>query len=201
MKKQYYVWKDGKQNLDGKQEWVELTAKEFLEICNHNRKVEPSDRRYFARVPGVEEDDTYYLLECDYNSYLKSVAEAMERWRNRKKEEQLIKEGLTFEIISLDFSMTDENDDAYTLLDVIPDLDSLFEDKLILSMDLNKVLVSLSEEERNLIDVFYLSSNPKTERAYAEEIKKPYSTVHRNKIKVLKKMKEKMAQNSFSVTT
>ena len=197
MNKQYFVWKDGKQNLDGKQEWVELTAKEFLEICNHNRKVEPVDRRYFARVPGVEEDDTYYLLECDYNSYLKSVAEAMERWRNRKKEEQLIKEGLAFEVISLDFPMTDENDDAYTLLDVIPDLDSLFEDKLIFS----KVLMSLSEEERNLIDVFYLSNNPKTERAYAEEIKKPYSTVHRNKMKVLKKMKEKMAQNSFSVTT
>ena len=32
MKKQYFVWKDGQQNLDGKQEWVELTAKEFLEI-------------------------------------------------------------------------------------------------------------------------------------------------------------------------
>ena len=201
MKKQYFAWKNGEQSTSGSQQWEEITVKDCLAISRGNRNLTKEHRRFFARVSGVEENDTYYVLECDYKNHIKSVAEAMERWRKRIEEEKLIEEGLVFEIISLDLPMTDENGETYTLLDMIPDPDSLFEDKLITSMDLHNALLSLSKDERHLIDVFYLSDNPKTERSYADEIGTPYSTIHRKKMNILKKMREKMAQNNFFVTT
>ena len=201
MKKQYFAWKNGEQSTSSSQQWEEITVKDCLEICRGNRNLTKEHRRFFARVPGVEENDTYYVLECDYKNHIKSVAEAMERWRKRIEEEKLIEEGLVFEIISLDLPMTDENGETYTLLDMIPDPDSLFEDKLIASMDLHNALLSLSEEERNLIEMFYLSNHPNTVREYAEKINAPFTTVQSRKEKILKKLKDFFVQNENFVTT
>ena len=194
MKKQIFAWKNGKQTAE-RQEWEEITTNDLSRICKENQIKPRNQRRYFARIPGVEENDSYYVLECDYKNYLKSVAEAMERWRKRIEEEKLIEEGLVFEIVSLDLSMTDENGESYTLLDMIPDPDSIFEDKVVASMDLHKALLSLSDEERHLIDVFYLSSHPKTVREYAEEISVSFTTIQSRKEKILKKLKDYFVQN------
>ena len=83
MEKRYFAWKDGRQDLDKNQQWVELSAKDFLEICKSNIYKSPDTRRYFARLSGVENGDTYYLFECDYVNYLKSVNESMHRMRKR----------------------------------------------------------------------------------------------------------------------
>lgn len=195
MKKQYFAWKNGKQNAKGTQDWVELTSKEFLEICKSNIGKPIKERRLFARIPNVDDGDTYYLLECDYTNYLKSVSAAMERLRKRIEKEQLKNQGLWYDIISLDFGMTDEEGESYTLHDILADPDSIFEDRLITSMDLQRALSVLSDDERSIIECLYLSAKPKTLREYAAEINVPFTTLQNKKTKILKKMKKSFVQN------
>lgn len=200
MKKIFFEWKNGKQSTSGDQEWEQISSEDCRAICRNNKNLPQECRRFFARLPGVDENDTYYIFECDYKNHIKSVAEAMERWRKRIEEEKLIEEGLVYEIISLDLPMTDQNGETFTLLDMIPDPDSLYEDKLIVSMDLQNALLSLSEEERSLINAFYLSSQPKTVREYAKETKLPFTTLQSRKEKILKNLKDYFVQIENFVT-
>ena len=195
MKRQYFAWKNGKQTLSAHQEWEDITAKEFLEICKSNIGKPIEKQRFFARIPCAEDSDYYYVMECDYSNYLKSNAECVERFRKRLEKEQLEKDGLWFELISLDFPMADEDGEIYCLHDVVAEPDFAFEEKTINSMILNNALSKLSDDERKLIDAFYLSDEIKTERQYAAEFNEPNSTIHSKKIRVLKKMKKCFAQN------
>ena len=80
MKTKYYAWKDGKKS-DGKQDWVELTPNEFIELCNNNRNLNQENRKYFYQLPGLEADDYYLYLECTYEKFLESRAAKDERTR------------------------------------------------------------------------------------------------------------------------
>lgn len=75
MKKHYFAWKDGKQAIDGRQEWIEITPKEYREIYENNKACAVDKRRYFALLPGVEKGDIYYCFECDYERYKEYRAE------------------------------------------------------------------------------------------------------------------------------
>ena len=99
MEKRYFAWKDGRQDLDKNQQWVELSAKDFLEICKSNIYKSPDTRRYFARLSGVENGDTYYLFECDYVNYLKSVNESMHRMRKRIEIRKNDNKGLNIHVL------------------------------------------------------------------------------------------------------
>lgn len=59
MKMKYYAWKNGVQTK-GSQEWIELSVNDFIQLCNANRTLEKTERRYFYQLPGIEEGD-YYL--------------------------------------------------------------------------------------------------------------------------------------------
>lgn len=58
MKKQYFAWKDGKQSRNGRQEWTELTAKEYKTIYENNKAYAADKRRYLPCFPV----DTYYFF-------------------------------------------------------------------------------------------------------------------------------------------
>ena len=190
MEKRYFAWKDGKQSLDKNQQWVELSAKDFLEICKSNIYKSPDTRRYFARLSGVENSDIYYLFECDYVNYLKSVNESMHRMRKRIEIRKNENKGLNIRMISLDFSMTDENGDEYNLHDLIGDPDSAFKDKILISMDLERAISMLSEEERQMVNALYLANKPISEKKLAEKENIPRTTLQSRKYKALKKIKK-----------
>jgi len=195
MKKQFFVWKDGKQNKNGVQEWTEINGKDFLEICKSNFGKPIEERRLFARISGSEDDDIYYVFECDYENYLKSNAECVERFRKRLDEEQLKIEGLWYELVSLDYTMTDECGEEYTLHDIVPDPDAFFENKAITSVDLERALSNLQADEKAIVEALYLSNRPKTVREYAEELKIPHTTLQSRKKNILKKIKKSFVQN------
>lgn len=195
MKTQYFAWKNGKQNLNEKQEWQELTAKEFLDLCYSNSKCPKEEKRYFARVPGVEVGDTYFVIECTHEEFLRSEAERKLRKRKKKEDEQLKADGLVYDLISLDYEVDDGDGNTVTLHDMVPDDSSDFETSLVELIDLQSALKVLTSKERSIIDAFYLSENPKTEREYAKELNVPYMTLHCRKTKILKKLKNYFVQN------
>lgn len=190
MEKRYFAWKDGRQDLDKNQQWVELSAKDFLEICKSNIYKSPDTRRYFARLSGVENGDTYYLFECDYVNYLKSVNESMHRMRKRTEIRKNENKDLNIHTISLDFSMADENGDEYNLHDIIGDSDSAFRDKILISMDLKRAISMLPEEERQIVNALYLANKPISEKKLAEKENIPRTTLQNRKYKALKKIKK-----------
>ena len=83
MKKQYFAWKDGTNEV------AEIMAKEFLTIYKHNKVLAKGERRYFTRIPGVTGGDVYYFFECTYEDYKKSVAESQVRYRKICEERDL----------------------------------------------------------------------------------------------------------------
>ena len=86
IKKRYFVWKDGKRVGGKKQEWTEISGKEFLKIRDEGKGYAANQRRHFLCVPGVESDDTQFYFECDYKRYKKYRAEKEQNARRAKKQ-------------------------------------------------------------------------------------------------------------------
>lgn len=195
MKKQYFAWKDGKQNQSTQQEWMELTAKEYRGIYENNKYSPVNKRRYFAPLPGIETGDVYYCFECDYERYKKYRAEKEQKVRKKRanKEDDVMYGSVR--LLSLDVEFTDESVNAYSLHDLIADEDSLFENELIESLMFQQVVNALSEDEIELIYAIYLSDKPMTIRDYAEITGVHFTTVNYRKKKILEKLKELFIQN------
>ena len=193
MSTKYYAWKDGIQS-NGKQDWVELTPNEFIEICNNNRRVKQGQRRYFYQLPGLEEGDYYLYLECTYEQYKVSRAEKEMRARRKKEKENLISSGLWYATVSLDEIVEDESGEPCALHELIADPSSSFEDNLIMNMTLYKALETLSDEERDLIyDLFF---DPDGEISVSELSKRtgiPRRTIGCRKKKILEKLRKSFA--------
>lgn len=194
MNTKYYAWKNGKRS-EGKQQWVELASNEFIELCNMNRKLKRSERRYFYQLPGIEEGDCYLYLECTYEQFLISRAEKQMRTRRRKEKEEMIENGQWYSVVSLDAPIEDGSDDTYTFHDLIADPDSLFEDRLILSMDIQQALKTLTEEEYEIIETLYLSEYAVSERDLARSMDVPQKTMNNRKKKILSKLKKNLAHS------
>ena len=194
MNNQYFAWKDGKKNANGSQEWTEISAEEYLNICKVSKEQPQEEARYFMKVAGISEGDTSLYFECDHSDYLKYRAEKEKNYR--KKVQKLLddmKYG-TIQILSLDAEFEDESGDTYTLHDLIEDKDSLFEDALIQSIDLRDALGNLDDEEMKIINALVLSDEALTEREYAKQIGVPRKTINNRKLKILKKLKKSLAQ-------
>lgn len=195
MKKQYFAWKDGKQNQSTQQEWMELTTKEYREIYENNKSCPVNQRRYFAPLPGIETGDVYYCFECDYDRYKKYRAKKEQKARKKRanKEDDVMYGSVR--LLSLDVEFTDDSVDAYSLHDLIADEDSLFENELIESLMFQQVVNALSEDEIELIYAIYLSDKPMTIRDYAEITGVHFTTVNYRKKKILEKLKKLFIQN------
>ena len=194
MKTKYYAWKDGEKK-SGKQDWIELTPNEFIMLCNNNRNLDKKERRYFYQLPGLEQGDCYYYLECTYEQFLKSRAEKDERARKRKEEKTLKAQGQWYETVSLDAPFEDETGDVCSLHDVIPDPDSCFEDSLILSMDVKNALRSLDPDELEIIERLYLSEYAVSTRKLAQQMDVPVMTLNNRKKKILSKIKKSLVHS------
>lgn len=194
MKKQFFAWKNAKKATSGVQDWEELSAKEFCELQIKIRMGQITPKRYFACIPPAEKGDVYFYFECTYEQFLTSEKERIERLRKMIENQELKEQGLWYDIISIDSTYPDESGDELSLHEMIADPDSLFEEDLINSICLKNALKTLTEDERKLIDTFYLSAEPLTERAYADKNGVSNSTIHSRKIKILRKMKKSFAQ-------
>ena len=194
MNTKYYAWKDGKQS-DGKQEWVELTPNEFIELCNKNVRRKRTERRYFYQLPGLEEGDYYLYLECTYEQFLVSRAEKQMRTRRRKEKEKMIDKGQRYSVVPLDAPIEDESDDTCSFHDLIPNPDSFFEDNLILSMDIQNALKTLTEDEHEIIEILYLSEYAVSERSLARTMGIPQKTLNNRKKIILNKLKKNLAHS------
>ncbi len=195
MNNQYFTWKDGKKNTNGVQDWTEITAKEYLDICRNSKDRPIEESGFFMKVSGVGEGDTNFFFECDLEDYLKYRAEKERKYR---KKVQRLFEDMKYgqvQILSLDAEYEDESGEACTLHDLIEDKDSLFEDKTIESMDLENALSVLSDEEMKIINALFLSEETVSERKYAKQINVPQKTLNNRKNKIFQKMKKSLAQN------
>ena len=192
MSTKYYAWKDGIQS-NCKQDWVELTPNEFIEICNNNRRVKQGQRRYFYQLPGLEEGDYYLYLECTFEQFKKSRVEKDARTRKRKMKEKMIEEGKWFDTVSLDSLYDDESGDVCTLHDMIPDPDSFFEEKLILNLDLYNALESLSVDERDLIyDLYFDPDGEISVSELARQRGVSQQMLNYRKLKIFEKIRKKI---------
>ena len=194
MSTKYYAWKDGIQS-NGKQDWVELTPNEFIEICNNNRRVKQGQRRYFYQLPGLEEGDYYLYLECTYEQYKVSRAEKEMRARRKKEKENLISSGLWYATVSLDEIVEDESGEPCALHELIADPDSSFEDNLIMNMDLYNALNTLSSEERDIIfELFFDPEGVCSVSELAEKKGVSHQALNAKKLRIFKKLRNQMLQ-------
>ena len=192
MSTKYYAWKDGKQSYN-KQDWVELTPNEFIEICNNNRMVDREQRRFFYQLPGLEEGDDYLYLECTFEQYKVSRAEKQIRTRRRKEKEKMIEKGQWFSTVSFDSPIEDENGETCTLHEMVPDLDSYFECNLIMNIDLYNALDTLSIDERELIyDLFFDPDRDVSVSELAREKGVSQQTLNYRKLKIFEKIRKKI---------
>ena len=98
--------------------------------------------------------------------------------------------------ISLDTEYENSSDDTYTLSDMIADENSIFENKVIESLDLKNALSTLTKEERKLIEaLFFDNGEAMSEREISASLHIPQKTFNNRKLKILKKLKKRLAQN------
>ena len=83
MAKRIFIWKNP-MCVGVKPEWEEISVFDLIKMKN---EFIGNKSRYLARVPGVEDEDDYYLLECTHKEFLCSQAEKQKRQRKKKDKE------------------------------------------------------------------------------------------------------------------
>lgn len=197
MKIYYFAWQNGKKaDESSRQEWTELSAKEYKEIYESNKTYDISKRRFFERVAGVDCGNDVYYFECDYEQYKKYRAEKEKKARKEKQlKEDEVRYGV-IQLLSLDAEYEDASGEDFTLHDIVADDNSLFEDRLVTDVSLESALKHLTEDERKIVDTLYLKNNDnRSERDFAEKMSVPQKTLNNRKLKILKKLKKYLAQN------
>lgn len=197
MKVYYYEWKNGiKAKENASQQWNQISKSAYRAICEQNKTVDLMKRRFFEKIQPTEQGDALYIIECDYERYKESRAEK-ERiaYRNKIKKAESEQYGL-LQTISLDTEYENSSDDTYTLSDMIADENSIFENKVIESLDLKNALSTLTKEERKLIEaLFFDNGEAMSEREISASLHIPQKTFNNRKLKILKKLKKRLAQN------
>ena len=146
MSKKYYAWKN--RDCQGiTPEWIELTGKEFVELCKANKDLPDEEKRWFYKLPPLEEGDDYLILECTKKDYLKSQVRANVNYKKKKREEPH-KSKYTF--CSLDYKYTDNSGEEYTLADIVGDPRVNIEDDYM-NLALYAAIDLLNDDYRNFI--------------------------------------------------
>ena len=146
MSKKYYAWKNREcQGINP--EWIELTGKEFVELCKANKDLPDEEKRWFYKLPPLEEGDDYLILECTKKDYLKSQVRANVTYKKKKREEPH-KSKYTF--CSLDYKYTDNSGEEYTLGELVADSNVNVEDDY-LNLFLYAAIDLLAEDDKQFI--------------------------------------------------
>lgn len=196
MKKEYFAWKDGKQAVDGHQEWIKISKREHRKIYESNKHCAADMRRYFVTLSGVDVGDACYCFECDYEEYKKYRAEKEQRARKAKLARNDETKYGSPRLLSFDAEYSDDLGDLYTLHELVGDESTRFEDDLINSIALKFALGRLTESERQMIYLLFFESDENiSEREIADMMEIPQKTLNNRKLKILEKLKKYLAQN------
>lgn len=190
----YFAWKNGKKAETEKQQWEELTAKEYKAIYESNKEKEISERRFFIRVPGVEDGDDIFMFESNYDEFREYRNEKERASRKKKKLQEYEDEYGKFAVQSLDTEFEDGSGNSFALHNLISDDSSLFEDQLILSIAMKEAMGFLTPDEFALIYSTVMSEKPMTLREYSDKIGVPFTTLEYRRKKTLEKLKSFFVQ-------
>lgn len=190
----YFAWKNGRKAETEKQQWEELTAKEYKAIYESNKEKEISERRFFIRVPGVEDGDDIFMFESNYDEFREYRNEKERASRKKKKLQEYEDEYGKFAVQSLDTEFEDGSGNSFALHNLISDDSSLFEDQLILSIAMKEAMGFLTPDEFALIYSTVMSEKPMTLREYSDKIGVPFTTLEYRRKKTLEKLKSFFVQ-------
>lgn len=190
----YFAWKNGRKAETEKQQWEELTAKEYKAIYESNKEKEISERRFFIRVPGVEDGDDIFMFESNYDEFREYRNEKERTSRKKKKLQEYEDEYGKFAVQSLDTEFEDGSGNSFALHNLISDDSSLFEDQLILSITMKEAMGFLTPDEFALIYSTVMSDKPMTLREYSDKIGVPFTTLEYRRKKTLEKLKSFFVQ-------
>ena len=191
MAKRIFIWKNP-MCVGVKPEWEEISVFDLIKMKN---EFIGNKSRYLARVPGVEDEDDYYLLECTHKEFLCSQAEKQKRQRKKKDKEDFDK---IYEIVSMDLSFESESGENYSLHDLISDESINVEKdaiKKIVCEEIKNIIESLPLEERQIIKLMFYGEEPLSVRAMSMALGIPRNTFNERKRKIFIKIKKSLGQN------
>ena len=166
---------------DCQDNWLILQYTSFIEFWNTEEGQRRRKSFYYMRPQ--ESGDVGYVTECGEEKKKKWKAEDDRHDYLEKTRAAIGYKVLTFS----DLSMSME--EPIHLEELICDLDAIsVEDSIIRSEEiraLRAAINKLSEDDLDLIVALYLSSNPLTDKAYAENTSISRATLFRRKMKTL----------------
>ena len=192
----YFAWKDGKQADGQTQEWTEISKQEYLKISADNANSAAGQRRFFVRVPGTEDEDTCFWLECNHEQYKKDRAEKEQKKRKKKLHKNDASKYGSIRRLSLDAKYLDFSGDPCTLHEQVADETSLFEDSLVDRIAVESALAQLNSQERNLIEALFSNGDKKmNDTVLSHQIHVPRTTLNYRKQRIYEKLKSFFVKN------
>ena len=179
MAKKFLVWKD--KNCNGvNPEWLFLTGDEFYEFI---QKEENKDR-HFIKMPPIDKGEDEIIIEATKETYDKSEKE-------RKRANYVIQEMMKFETVSV-YTFADE-DNASLYDKTAANEESIEEvvEKTMLIGKLYEAIEQLTEEEREIIKLYYFTDGA-TDISAAAKLGIPRMTFRNKKKKILEKLKKSL---------
>lgn len=185
--RKYFVWKD--KNCNGINfEWIEMSGKEFYRFSS---KPENAGRRFIVLDDRFNEGADVITIEATENEYRK--------WKKEHNHEQYLDRAeRERETVSLydTISMHEE----LTFEDVIADEDSNVEETAIRQASreiYKKVLAQLSDEEKRLVEFFFVINRSLSENQNAAKYGIPQTTLNYKKLAIRKRLRELLKKNGI----
>jgi hypothetical protein len=186
MKTTYLVWKD--RDCNGvNPDWQEITGQEFYALVN---APENKGRRFIKLYSAIEDGS-------DGDIVMESTKEEYRKWRKEKDHSDWVREGqeeIGYQVVSYHAMETEDGCFGEELLrdencDVEAECAKTFEREAV-----RAAIARLSEEEKRMVEYFYLSAEQGTERDYALLHGIPKTTVNRKKMAALEKLKNFLSE-------
>lgn len=180
--KKYFAWKYA--NCNGiNPEWIEIDSTEYY------RLVTQTERRFTKITDGV--DDGYPILVLETTN---DKAKEWDKIQQRDKRYKQSQEAKGYKVVSLE-TIT-EKEEGLEYNDIIADENvdvALDAENSVLSDDLNYIVTSLNNNEREILDaLFYNNPNGLSERRIANQMALPQTTLRRRTAKIAKKIKNEL---------
>ena len=182
MRKIYLVKKNPELPADGNN-WIVMNSFEFMNFV----KTPDGQKRKacFGQLDACSVDDVIIIAECG--------TESAKQWRSEKDRNDYLvsiekQSGMTAFSYNTQTTTEDEMSGEELLVDnqcdVVEEVLRRFQ-----KAHIQETLAALLPEERDLIERLILSDFPMTEREYAKKVGKTQSTIHCQKVAVLKRLK------------
>ena len=178
MAKKYYAWKNADCNGHNP-EWIEMTGIEFLQF---KRKPENKQRR-FIELSGYGAEDDVIVIETTKDEHRVWNREQMATARNQEHLRA------NYTVVSYDNIINEQNLTANELIADETNLEQDFLEKNEYER-LNKVLQSLSDEEKVIIQSMFLDDEPISENELARRLNISQQKLNYRKKKIFEKIKK-----------